>query len=304
MLKRFLKPGWIFSVVLVIIFVVLAFTVLAPWQLGKNSRTSAENHQIEAALAQDAVSLSSLISGNSASSSDEWRKVTFSGVYVPDSRVVVRMRPVNSTPAYQALALVLTDSGQTLVVDQGYVGTESISTIPALDSAHHDFSGYVRLAEDPSSSGPIDADGFKQISALSTQQMADALGTSGLGNFFIQLLDAPSPLTTLPQPEIKSGPYLSYGIQWIAFGILAPVGVVYLIYSDIREMRRQKEEDEELASLRSNSKEAAGRGAGDDPNATSSTTVTTTASGRRVRPRYGNKTNHYERIRDKDEDRF
>ncbi|MDO4911705.1 MAG: SURF1 family cytochrome oxidase biogenesis protein [Corynebacterium sp.] len=299
MLKNFLKPGWILSIVLVIVFVILAFTVLAPWQLGKNSRNSAQNRQIEYSLSQDTVSLSSLISGDSAASTDEWRKVTFSGTYVPDSRVVVRMRPVNSAPAYQAMALVQTDSGRIIAVNQGYVGTDRISEIPTLDSASHEFTGYVRLSEDPSSNAPIEADGFKQISALSTQQMAESLGLNSLGNYYIQLLDAPSPLSTLPQPEMKSGPYLSYGIQWIAFGILAPIGVVYLIYSEIRESRRQKEEEEELALLRSKKTDSAGAGDGDK-----NPPADTTSSGRRVRPRYGNKTNHYDRIVDKNEDRF
>ena len=43
-----LRPGWIALALVVIAFAYLCFTVLAPWQLGKNTRTSRENQQIEA----------------------------------------------------------------------------------------------------------------------------------------------------------------------------------------------------------------------------------------------------------------
>ena len=45
-----LRPGWIALALVVIAFTYLCFMVLAPWQLGKNTRTSRENHQIEYSL--------------------------------------------------------------------------------------------------------------------------------------------------------------------------------------------------------------------------------------------------------------
>ena len=38
-----LRPGWLALFVVVIAFAYLCFTVLAPWQLGKNTKTSREN---------------------------------------------------------------------------------------------------------------------------------------------------------------------------------------------------------------------------------------------------------------------
>ena len=42
-----LRPGWIALAVVVIAFTYLCFSVLAPWQLGKNTKTSRENDQIQ-----------------------------------------------------------------------------------------------------------------------------------------------------------------------------------------------------------------------------------------------------------------
>lgn len=45
-----LRPGWIALALVVIAFTYLCFTVLAPWQLGKNTKTSRENRQIDYSL--------------------------------------------------------------------------------------------------------------------------------------------------------------------------------------------------------------------------------------------------------------
>jgi hypothetical protein len=43
-------------------------------------------------------------------------------------------------------------------------------------------------------------------------------------------------------PHLDAGPFLSYGIQWIAFGIIAPIGVGYFVLAEVRQRRREKAE--------------------------------------------------------------
>ena len=50
------RPGWIALALVVAGFAYLSLTVLAPWQLGKNTTTSRENNQIKASLSADPVS--------------------------------------------------------------------------------------------------------------------------------------------------------------------------------------------------------------------------------------------------------
>jgi len=45
----------------------------------------------------------------------------------------------------------------------------------------------------------------------------------------------------MPLPHLDAGPFLSYGIQWIAFGIVAPIGLGYFVYSELMARRREKE---------------------------------------------------------------
>jgi hypothetical protein len=41
-------------------------------------------------------------------------------------------------------------------------------------------------------------------------------------------------------PRLDAGPFLSYGIQWIAFGIVAPILLGYFVYAEIRQRRRER----------------------------------------------------------------
>ena len=54
----------------------------------------------------------------------------------------------------------------------------------------------------------------------------------------------PGGLGVLALPQLDAGPFLSYGIQWIAFGILAPIGLGYFVLSEIRTRRREAEAPE------------------------------------------------------------
>ncbi|HEX9174844.1 MAG TPA: SURF1 family cytochrome oxidase biogenesis protein, partial [Mycobacterium sp.] len=72
------RPGWIALALVVAAFAYLCFTVLAPWQLGKNSKTSRENDQIAASLTSDPVPVTSLLP---QADSAQWRRVTATGHY-------------------------------------------------------------------------------------------------------------------------------------------------------------------------------------------------------------------------------
>ncbi len=77
----FLRPGWLALALVVVAFAYLCFTVLAPWQLGKNTRTSRENNQIAAALSSDPVPLQTLLP---RAGEAQWRQVSATGHYLPE----------------------------------------------------------------------------------------------------------------------------------------------------------------------------------------------------------------------------
>ncbi|WP_459953619.1 SURF1 family cytochrome oxidase biogenesis protein, partial [Mycobacterium avium] len=111
-LSFLLRPGWVVLALVVVAFAYLCFTVLAPWQLGKHSRTSQQNHQIEHSLTTPPVPLKTLLpQQNSAAPAEQWRQVSATGHYLADVQVLARLRVIDSKPAFEVLAPFVVDGG-------------------------------------------------------------------------------------------------------------------------------------------------------------------------------------------------
>jgi cytochrome oxidase assembly protein ShyY1 len=96
----------------------------------------------------------------------------------------------------------------------------------------------------PVGKDPFLRDGFQQVYAIDTGQASKLIGVPLAGDY-LQLVDGqPGGLGVIALPNLDSGPFLSYGIQWIAFGIVAPFGLGYFIYSEIQARRREREQAE------------------------------------------------------------
>ena len=128
-----LRPGWLALAVVVIAFTYLCFTVLAPWQLGKNTKTSRENDQIQHSLTADPVPLTTLLPQQDSSAPDaQWRRVTATGHYLPDKQVVARLRVAEGDHAMEVLLPFAVDGGPTVLVDRGYVRPLPGSRVPPI----------------------------------------------------------------------------------------------------------------------------------------------------------------------------
>lgn len=242
-----LRPGWIALALVVIAFTYLCFVVLAPWQLGKNTKTSRENHQIEYSLNTPAVPLKTLLPQQDSSAADaQWRRVTATGRYLPDVQVLARLRVVDGDPAFEVLAPFVVDDGPTVLVDRGYVRPEEGSRVPPIARPPAEavtITARLRDSE-PTAQGkdPFARDGVQQVYSINTEQVA-ALTKVPLAGSYLQLVESqPGGLGVIGVPHLDAGPFLSYGIQWISFGIVAPILLGYFVYSEIRVRRQEKQQ--------------------------------------------------------------
>ena len=239
------RPGWLALALMVVMFAYLCFTVLAPWQLGKNTDTSRENRQIQAALDVDPVPVTELLpQQDSDAGQAQWRKVTATGRYLPEAQVLARLRVVDGAPAYEVLTPFAVEGGPTVLVNRGYVrpaqGT-AVPDIPAAPSAPVTITARLRDSESmpPADKAPFRESGFVQVYAINTGQIADVTGIPLTGSYLQLIENQPGGLGVPPLPILDAGPFLSYGIQWIAFGIVAPIGLGYLIFAELRMRRRE-----------------------------------------------------------------
>ncbi|WP_328392029.1 SURF1 family cytochrome oxidase biogenesis protein [Nocardia sp. NBC_00416] len=243
-----LRPGWLILAAVVVAFAYLCFTVLAPWQLGKNETTSERNQLIAESVDADPVDITDALDGGAAT---EWQKVYAEGAYVPDSTVLVRLRHLDGAPAFGVLSAFTLTDGRTLLVDRGLVAAVDGSQPPPITPAPtgvQRVEGRVRVSEniDPGRV-PAVQDGVPHVYSIDVPQETTVLGLPltavpvGERGAYLQLSEEqPGAFAPVPLPQLDAGPYLSYGLQWLAFGVMAPLGLGYFAWAEIRERRKQR----------------------------------------------------------------
>lgn len=237
-----LRPGWIALAIVVIAFTYLCFSVLAPWQLGKNTKTSRANDQIQQSLTTAPVPLKSVLPNQNSSAADaQWRKVTATGHYLPDKQVLARLRVVEGDPALEVLSPFVVDGGPTVLVDRGYVRPEQGSRVPPISAPPREtvtITARLRDSERPVlDKDSFISDGVRQVYSINASQIATLTGVP-LAGAYLQLVDnQPGGLGVVGLPHLDAGPFLSYGIQWITFGVIAPILLGYFVYAEVRARR-------------------------------------------------------------------
>jgi len=75
-----LRPGWLAFIALVVGFAVACYTLLAPWQFGREEQREAQDRAIATAGATPPVPLAQLVPPGSAVTPElQWRHVTVTG---------------------------------------------------------------------------------------------------------------------------------------------------------------------------------------------------------------------------------
>lgn len=239
-LQRYLRPGWVIGLLAVILFAWACFALLAPWQLGKSEDLKARNSQLAEAVQAPPAPLAQVVDRPDGFVEREWRLVTLSGVWKPDAEALLRLRPVDGETVYQVLTVFDPEAGPDLLVNRGHVPVGENNTVPAYPAApagRVDITARVRASE-PGLAEPVLVDGRQTVRVVDPVVLGDTLGHTLLPQGYLQLSGGqPGSLSPASVPGIESGPYLSYGLQWLLFGILAPVALVYFAWSEIRARR-------------------------------------------------------------------
>lgn len=244
-LKFLLRPGWLALAVVVAGFAYMCFTVLAPWQLGKNTSTEHRNQLIEESSNVEPVPIESVLPASGPlDKDDEWRQVTATGSYLPGSDVLIRLRSIEGAPAYEVLTPLKLTDGRIVLINRGYVRPEQGAVPPPFEPAPTEpvtVIARARVSEGTvPGKDPILENGFEQVYFTDAGQIGSVLGLEVVDAYFQLAPDQPGGLSPIPLPQLDAGPYLSYGLQWLAFGIMAPLGLAYFARAEIRERRRSR----------------------------------------------------------------
>lgn len=241
-LRFLLKPGWLALTVVVFTFAICCFTLLSPWQFSRNTERVDQNSALEASFTAAPLPLAQLLPpGSVPDQHTEWHLVSITGQYLADKEVVARLRTVQGEGAFEVLTPMRTTDGTVVLVDRGYVRLDSRSgVLPYAPPPAGIVQVTARARADETD--PKNRDAFADASTGGQLQsyVVDSRVVARAGNLdirpgYFQLdTDQPGVLGALPLPQTDSGPFLSYALQWIAFGAMALLGWLYFTVRELK----------------------------------------------------------------------
>jgi cytochrome oxidase assembly protein ShyY1 len=241
-----LRPGWLAFIAVVVGFAVACYTLLAPWQFGREEQRDAQERAIAAADAAPPVPLAELVpSGAAVTPELEWRKVTVTGTYLPEAEAVVRLRTFDGKPAVEVLTPMRLDDGRVVAVDRGYAPVDGGQAVPSYAAAP---SGSVTLTArlrpdqaDPANRPVVRVAGPPQLYAADSRVLAATVDLPLVPGILQLPADQPGVLAPVEVTTTvaSAAPFtnLSYALQWLTFGLIALVALGYFIRLEVLQRR-------------------------------------------------------------------
>lgn len=246
---------------LVIVFAV-ACGLLSWWQWSRRAEAVAEIEKIETNYDAPPVALHAVLT-DLAENDDaaKWRPVQLTGEYLVDEQLLVRNRPRNSEAGFEVLVPLRLADGTVFVVDRGWIpggaNVDAPDSVPAAPEG--EVTVVVRLKpgepEIPGRSAPAG-----QLATVRLPDVAQLVGEPTYTGMYGLLVSEDPPVSDTPlaavRPTENEGLHLSYALQWIAFGILAFVGLIWaarrerkIAAGEIIPVRREHDAEVEDALL-------------------------------------------------------
>jgi surfeit locus 1 family protein len=229
-LRPLLRPAALFSHV-VVLTVVGLLVGLGQWQIERLGQVRTSNELLAARSQAEPIDLSanSELVGRDASAF-EFRRVTATGVFLPDEEVLQRNRVQRGFQGFDVLTPFALGDGTTLLVRRGWVPA-TMDTPPVTDAPPP--AGVVRIegvleasvAQPRFGARDTDEGILLRVFHPDTARL-DRQVSGSLLPFILRMDSLPgTDATTLPVPPeapgLDEGSHLSYAVQWNVFALLA-----------------------------------------------------------------------------------
>lgn len=208
--------------------------LLSWWQWSRRDEQVVEIERIERNYDAQPRPLADVLDGTTAWDDEvEWTPVVLEGQYLDDAQILVRNRVRGGQPGFEQLVPLRLDDGRLFVVDRGWLplgeGTDATpASVPQPPDGDVTVIARLRPAE-PELPGRSAPEGqLPSIDVAEVLARADGSGYTGAYGVLVSedpgVADMPIPA---PRPIEDEGPHLSYALQWITFGVLAFIGLVW-----------------------------------------------------------------------------
>jgi cytochrome oxidase assembly protein ShyY1 len=241
--KRFFNPVSLLQTFIALVLVA-ACLFAAQWQFNRGGSQSATNKIIAANL--DLPSLTMADIANLDPVSSQWRKVTLEGSFSQDKQELVRNRYYEGKFGFEVLTLFRATNGANFWVDRGWVAAGPDAATPPIvkpvASGNLEITARIRsenLSRQLQGSFFVTRASNEKPESITKLQGVDAKP------YYLDLLGSPDgkakPLTEIELPELSNGPHYAYGIQWLAFALLAIIGR-FLLFRETKRLSLVKVE--------------------------------------------------------------
>ena len=243
---RFLaSPGWIGGILAALAFATVCWAVLAPWQFSRHAERSAANAQVAAAVNAEPRPVDELLFlDRPPDATSTWQPASATGTFEPEHQVYVRLRQdAGGAPASEILVPLRLADGSVVLIDRGYISAaDSIKsatppTVPTVPTGTVTITGRVQPDQpDPLHRPAQVTDGRTDVLGIDGGAVPGLTGPVRQG--FLQLVDgSPGVLTPIGVPQVDEGPFLSYALQWCAFGGMALLAIGFFVVREYRDPR-------------------------------------------------------------------
>lgn len=212
----------------------IACGLLSWWQWSRRSEAVDEIQRIERNYDAPPRPLDEVLGGFAAwDDDDEWTPVVLRGEYLTEQQVLVRNRVRGGQPGFEQLVPLRLDDGSVFIVDRGWLplgdGADATpDAVPQPPAGEVTVVARLRQAE-PALPGRSAPEG--QLPSIDVATILDHVAADGYAGAYGLLASEDPAADVLPfaavRPQEDEGPHLSYALQWIAFGVLAFVGLAW-----------------------------------------------------------------------------
>jgi cytochrome oxidase assembly protein ShyY1 len=216
----------------------------AQWQFSRGANQSATNKIIAANL--DLPSLTMNEVENLDAVSNQWRKVTLQGSFSQDKQELVRNRYHEGKFGFEVLTLFTATNGENFWVDRGWVAAgPNAATPPTVEPVASGNLEIIARIRSENLSRQLQGSFFVTRATSEKPKSITKLQGVEANAYYLDLLGSPDgrvkPLTEIELPELSNGPHYAYGIQWLAFALLALIGR-FLLFRETKRLSLVKVE--------------------------------------------------------------
>jgi cytochrome oxidase assembly protein ShyY1 len=219
---------WLVWLVLVVVFAT-ACVFLSEWQFDRRAVRVAEIELVNQNFDKPAVELSKL----SLESDDvKWTPVRLEGQYLNASRVLVRNRPRSGQPGFETVVPFVTLDGRIFAVSRGWLPTGNLQDSPDMVPLPSDKRQEIVARLVPGERQLDRGAPNGQVASMNLDEISAETGLDLNTDWYLRLSSEVRPAdqaTRLLKPSADEGNHLSYAVQWLLFGVLAFITLVFTV---------------------------------------------------------------------------